>query len=157
MVKKILLFGDSLFSDLKMEDNLNYNYHVESYPGSLACEMEEKLEISIKEDDYDIVVLCLGINDLDHGKLPQEVVTSLKKLHGLIKDKIVAMYLHSEYALFNEMYGNQSADDIHFCSFFYDLKEGDLSQDDIHLSKQGREHLSSYLQELIENELETDD
>lgn len=152
-MKKVLAFGDSLFLGLQFKNNSRFQYHVESYPGHLACEMHEKLNISMKEDNYDVVILCLGINDLGHGKLPQEVVTSLKSLHDLIPAKIVAMHLHSEYNVFNEMYGDQTGDDVYFCSFFYDLEKGDLAKDEIHLSKQGTQHLSVYLQELIETEL----
>ncbi len=152
MTKKILVFGDSLFEGLTFEDSLEFIYHVESYPGFQASEMEAYLKLSLKEDHYDVVILCFGINDLGHGKLPQEVVDSLLKQHLLIRTKIVAMHLHSDFDVFNYLHGNQSADNVQFCGFFYDLEEGDLLEDNFHLSVQGRQHLSDYLQDFIENE-----
>ena len=140
--KKILVFGDSLIQTLHFEDSFEFLYHVESYPGILACDSQEQLRISLNEEAYDIVVLCLGSNDLGHGKLPQEVVDSLLKLHLLINTKIIAMHLHSKFELFNSLYGNQSADKVEFCAFFYEF----------HLSEQGCQHLGEYLQDFIENE-----
>ncbi len=153
---KVLIFGDSLVTGLEFEESLEFTYLVESYPGWLARDIEKMLEITLKEDEFTTVVLCFGINDLGHGYLPQEVVTSLLKLHEIILNKynvknLIAVNLLNFY-LFNELYGEQSVDEVCFSSFFYDLEEGDLKTDKLHLSKKGRCHFAESLQTLIENE-----
>lgn len=150
---KVLVFGDSLVYGL--EKGLK-GFHVESYPGHLARDMHEQLNVCLK-DNYDVVVLCLGINDLGHGLLPQDVVQSLLELHTMIrkhKSKIVAVLLHSDYNFFNEMYSEASEDDVLFCGFFYDLKQKDLQSDGIHLSVKGTKHMQHYLQQFLNEEVD---
>lgn len=152
-MSKVLFFGDSLFSGLEFK---NRNYHVESCPGKLASDIGEPLSILLEEDCYDIVVLCFGINDLGHGTLPQDVVDSLTKAHHLIRKheaKIIAVYLHPRFNLFNEMYGDQSEEDVIFCEFFYTLTKDDLERDKIHLTKKGSEHLRKFLTSFLEDEI----
>ena len=152
-MKKILIFGDSLVEKLEFENSFEFSYHVESYPGWLARDIKEMLEISLKEDYYDFIVLCFGINDLGHGLLPQEVVKSLILLHNLIhaaKIKIIAINLLN-HDLFNELYGQAADDSVEFSAFFYDLEMGDLLEDGLHLSEQGKLHFAESLQIIIEN------
>ena len=152
-MKRVLVFGDSLLSSLQVYDDFHCSYHVESYPGLLARDAQELLMISLKEDVYDIVVLCLGTNDLGHGLLPQDVVDTMLNLHLLIRavspGKIVAVNLHTQFSAFNELLGEKSSDDVEFLSFFYELEPGDLGEDNFHLSKQGREHFAESMEDLV--------
>ncbi len=153
-MKKVLIFGDSLVQGLTFENSFEFSYTTESYPGWLAKDINEMLEISIKEDMYDFIVLCFGINDLGHGLLPEDVVNSLISLHSKIwlrnpNTKIIAMNLLN-YHLFNDLYGQKADDSVDFCAFFYDLEKGDLLEDGLHLSKQGKLHFVESLQILIE-------
>jgi lysophospholipase L1-like esterase len=151
---KVLVFGDSLVQNLDFEDSLEYEYHVESYHGFLARDLTELLTISLKEEKYDFVILCCGINDIGHGYSDNDVVSSLLLLHNVVRNYnsiVVAVYLHSEYNLFNELYSQKSLDDVCFCEFFYNLHQNDLEDDGFHLSLEGKEHFVDALQDCIEN------
>ncbi len=148
-MKKVLIFGDSLVSNLKFEENLEYSYHVESYPGYLARDLKDLLKISMSEDNYDVVVCCCGINDLGHGYLPEEVLNHVLSLHDIIRlkgSKIIGVYLHSTFAEFNQLCSDQFNEDVTISTFFYSLEDGDLLDDNIHLSTQGKENFANVLQ-----------
>jgi lysophospholipase L1-like esterase len=152
---KVLVFGDSLVNGLEFSDSYEIGYHVESYPGLLARDAEALLQITLSESEYDVVALCLGTNDLGHGLLPQDVVNSVLHLHHIIRAKssstqIIAMNLHSNFHLFNDLFGSQAAEEIEFLGFFYELEEGDLVSDQFHLSAQGRIHFAECIEECVE-------
>jgi lysophospholipase L1-like esterase len=154
-MKKVLIFGDSLVQGLEFEESFEYSYHVESYPGYLARDLGELLNISVSEEKYDIVVCCCGINDLGHGYTPEEVLQSLLVLHKIIKSKnanIVGVYLHQPtFSLFNELCSDKFDDDVTISTFFYGLEKGDLQSDNFHLTKQGKENFANVLQLDCEN------
>ena len=153
--RKILCFGDSLFENLPMEDSLEFEYHIECFPVKLAKDMHADLNIALKESKYDVVVLCAGVNDLGHGLLPQDVVNSLLELHNICSQHqcdVIAVNLHSPmFELFNELYDEQSDANMQFCTFFYHAKVNDFDSDDnIHLSAEGKDHFATCIHEIIE-------
>jgi len=155
--KEVLLFGDSLFEKVKPMDNFEYKYHVESYPGWLArdftTQYKDVFEQTLQAYKPNILVLCLGTNDLGHGLLPSDVCKSLLELHKMAKNlkvkQIVAVYLRNQPD-FNILYSNLSADDIEFCEFFLQASEDSFQEDNLHLNTLGSTDFAIFLQEDIE-------
>ena len=151
-MKKVLIFGDSLVQGLDFESSFKYQYHVESYPGFLAKDLQDLLKISINEDTYDFVVICCGVNDLGHGYNAKEVVDSLLTLQCMVNSsQVIGVYLHPCFNTFNEFYSEKSLDNICFCDFFYNLDSHDLDHDEFYLTLQGKQHFVESLQDCIEN------
>lgn len=102
LVRKIsvLVFGDSLLQCVPLEDNLDYVYHLQSYPGMLAKDAHKDLIAGLQETKCDVLVLCLGVNDLGHGQTRETVVDCLVELHKLAIDagveNIIACYLNEQ-------------------------------------------------------------
>ncbi len=158
----ILIFSDSLCYNLPISNTSKRQYHIESFPGRLVAEVIESekkkscesLSYFLKEDNYDVVVICFGINDLGHGLAMPSVIQNLLYLHQICRQhqikRIIVMYLNAEYYMeFNQMYSLQSAEDIEFCEFFLNLKPGDLSNDGLHLSNKGKQRLVNDLCRMI--------
>ncbi len=82
--RRLLIYGDSLLMDVKQIEG--FIVHNESTPGltlvdALAAE-EKQIGISLflSEDDYDVLLICLGTNDLGQGEPAEQVVSSLTRL-----------------------------------------------------------------------------
>ncbi len=154
MKRKVLCFGDSILQHVAMEDSLEFEYHVESFPGKLAQDLHFDLTTALEEAKYDVVVLCAGVNDLGHGRLPQDVVDSLLELHKICthhKCGIIAVYLHYPmFEHFNELYDEQSDANVRFCTFFYNAVVDDFEDDAFHLSAAGQDHFANCIHEMVE-------
>jgi lysophospholipase L1-like esterase len=165
---KTLIYSDSLCEgiDCSVEDDLHvaeYQYHCESQAGLtveavMDCEYPKygliptqgitALSYCLSENQYDTVVLCLGVNDLGQGRQPNEVVADLLKLHRICFDKgvknIIAMLLPSKYIDFNSEYTEVDVDPVNvsFCEFFMDSVDESLLVDDLHLNQTGLKKLA---------------
>lgn len=144
---------------MELESSLEYNYITRSYPGYLARDFASKdLELFLSDlKDYkpSICVLCLGANDLGHGLLPDEVVLSLLALIEKVSNiRVIAMYLHSKYEVFNDLYGEKAPDEVAFCPFLNVNINPKLhfQSDGYHLNEIGKQALADELQDMIESE-----
>ncbi len=159
---KILIFSDSLCENLPIVNTSTHQYHIESFPGRLVEEVirseiypdGSSLSACLNEDQYDVVVICFGINDLGHGLTPDSVIKNLLSLHAICRQhqisQIIGLFLHAnDYEQFNEMYELQSGDDIEFCEFFLNVTPRDLAKDQFHLSQHGKHQLLADLKKMI--------
>ncbi len=168
MTCRILVYSDSLCEgiDLTVEDDLHvpgYQYHCESQPGLTVQAVIDSeypkyglipyggvttLSDCLSENQYDTVVLCLGVNDLGQGRQPSEVVEDLVRLHQLFRNRgvknIIAMLLHDRYNEFNLQYIETCAkwEDVSFCEFFVDSIDETLLVDGLHLNSEGLARLA---------------
>lgn len=168
ILMKTLIYSDSLCEgiDCSVEDDLHvpeYDYHCESQSGLtvqavIDCESPKyglipcggitTLSYCLSENQYETVVLCLGVNDLGQGRQCCEVVADLLRLHTICRNKgvknIIAMLLPNQSNDFNQDYVDAcaKADDVSFCEFFMDSIDKSLLVDGLHLNEKGLKNLA---------------
>ena len=165
---KILIFCDSLCHRLPVKSTSQFQYHIESFPGrtvesviqSEQLKDTNSLSFSLSEDNYDLVIICFGVNDLGHGSPISHVVENLLRLHQICRDfgipKIVGMFLNPNHNQeFNQVYEVSSQHDIEFCEFFFDLKPGDLYSDGLHLNHTGLSKLAEEISDIAKKTTST--
>jgi lysophospholipase L1-like esterase len=168
---KILVFGDSMVSGLEvyLEDSFTCTYFVESFPGTLAKDFATKdldmFRWSVEKYKPNVLVLCLGTNDLGHGLTPQE---TLAHMHFLVSEsnllgvkKVVVCLLHSWQKMFNsllllEVMQKHNKDKLRMCDFLQSVHrkktDRNLCVDGLHLTPTGRAHFANSLQEILETQ-----
>jgi len=145
----VLVFSDSLCAGLK----LSMPHHVESLPGAMAEDAAELLDALLKEDIYDIVVICFGINDLGNGRTTSAVISDLLNMHDICRQngitKIIGMTLPKRYDSFNDLYTSRSSPDV-LCNEFFFLVESKYYKDGLHLTRRGLKKLAESLEETMQ-------
>jgi lysophospholipase L1-like esterase len=180
--RNVLVFGDSLTSDLPLYDDLLTKFHIETHCGKgiddflMDDELEMGLGMILQEDVYDVVVICIGTNDLGHLQLDTQgltqdlqavfckfsdrfislLVSRLQQLHKIVHRsrstaKIVCASLMHDG--FNTVYRKAclQSPNIEFCYFLNeDINTNYLEDDGVHLSILGRKHFAQHIMKSIE-------
>lgn len=108
VVKKILLFGDSLMSgyglseehhlSIVLEENLkSEGYDIEVINGSVSGDTSldglDRIEEALSEYNVDLIILGLGANDMMRRINPQQTEQNLEKIIKIIQDKKINILL----------------------------------------------------------------
>lgn len=145
---KVLIYGDSLTHNLHLA---NHDTTVETHAGSTACELrhlEEQgigLTLSLQDDQYDVVVLMAGTNDLGNGKSVDEIVADITFLH---KTCVKAQVPHIIVMSIENCDNSRLSDFPDYCEFFEYISP-DMKSDHIHLNTLGQHCLREYLEDMI--------
>ncbi len=78
----ILIFGDSLVDGLQF----NCNFHIEKFPGITSEQLlrnDFDLNFYLDEDNYDVVIIIIGSNDLGHGVSNYDIINNIISLHQI--------------------------------------------------------------------------
>lgn len=125
-MKKILLIGDSLTDGIKIP-----NSHTETLYGmSTKSFLDQPFDLNfyISEDDYDVVVLCFGQNDIDNpDKYFVQMIKSITDV--AIKYFIIKPRKWGGMSLFND---------------------DDYQEDQVYLNDLGKSKLKDYIVNLID-------
>ncbi|MDC0078930.1 arylesterase [Candidatus Pelagibacter sp.] len=118
-IEKIVLYGDSLMAgyglpkeqhlsnvlqkDLKL-DGLNIEIMNGSVSGSTSSGGLNRAEWTLSENDIDLMILCLGANDMLRGINPKETKNNLEMIIKIAQDKniiviIAGMIAPSSYGI----------------------------------------------------------
>ena len=118
-IEKIVLYGDSLMAgyglpkeqhlsnvlqkDLKL-DGLNIEIMNGSVSGSTSSGGLNRAEWTLSENDIDLMILCLGANDMLRGINPKETKNNLEKIIKIAQEKniiviIAGMIAPSSYGI----------------------------------------------------------
>ena len=107
-VEKILLFGDSLMSGYGLKPNQNLSqileqdlklsgYTIEvinkSIAGDTTLDGLNRIDIVLKENNYDLVIIGLGANDMLRGIKPENIKRNLEKIIKKVKQKEINILL----------------------------------------------------------------
>tara|TARA_A100001015_G_scaffold86557_1_gene96183 strand:- start:324 stop:932 length:609 start_codon:yes stop_codon:yes gene_type:complete len=107
-IEKIVLFGDSLMAGygLPNEHHLSVvlqesleskGYNIEVINGSVSGSTSSggfnRANWTLSEPDIDLIVLCLGANDMLRGIKPNETKKNLEKIIQLAQDKNIKVIL----------------------------------------------------------------
>ena len=107
-LEKILLFGDSLMSGYGLEPNQNLSqilekdlrssgYTIEvinkSIAGDTTLDGLNRIDIVLKENNYDLVIIGLGANDMLRGIKPENIKRNLEKIIKKVKQKEINILL----------------------------------------------------------------
>ena len=141
----VLVFSDSLCAGLE----LSMPHHVESLPGAMAENAVVLLDALLKEDSYDIVIICFGINDLGNRRSNSAVISDLLNMHDICRQngisKIIGMTLPEKYDDFNELYTARV-----LCDEFFFLAKSKYYKDGLHLNSKGLKKLAESVEETIQ-------
>ena len=107
-LEKVVLFGDSLMAGYGLSDadslpvvlqeNLGakgYNIDIVngSVSGSTSSGGLNRADWTLTEPDIDLIILCLGANDMLRGIEPKETKSNLKKIIKIAQDKNIEIIL----------------------------------------------------------------
>ena len=107
-VEKILLFGDSLMSGYGLKPNQNLSqileqdlklsgYTIEvinkSIAGDTTLDGLNRIDIVLMENNYDLVIIGLGANDMLRGIKPENIKRNLEKIIKKVKQKEINILL----------------------------------------------------------------
>ena len=107
-LEKILLFGDSLMSGYGLEPNQNLSQILEkdlnssgytikvinkSIAGDTTLDGLNRIDIALKENNYDLVIIGLGANDMLRGIKPEKIKGNLEKIIKKVKQKEINILL----------------------------------------------------------------
>ena len=107
-LEKILLFGDSLMSGYGLEPNQNLSqilekdlkssgYTIEvinkSIAGDTTLDGLNRIDIVLMENNYDLVIIGLGANDMLRGIKPENIKRNLEKIIKKVKQKEINILL----------------------------------------------------------------
>ena len=107
-LEKILLFGDSLMSGYGLEPNRNLSQILEkdlnssgytikvinkSIAGDTTLDGLNRIDIALKENNYDLVIIGLGANDMLRGIKPEKIKGNLEKIIKKVKQKEINILL----------------------------------------------------------------
>ena len=151
-MKKVLLYGDSFLTSLSSEGN-NFRIINKCVPGltikdALSEDKENKFSIALK-DKYDIVILCLGTNDIaEDALIYRDVIPNLLKLVEkceFAKQIGVFGFPYSEIAsklLKKKLRGTK----VTYLEFpFLDTSPELVHEDGFHLNEKGKEYMLGVL------------
>ena len=101
-IEKIVLFGDSLMAGyglsddnslpVVLEENLEAKgYNIEIIDGSVSGSTSSgglnRADWTLSEPDIDLIILCLGANDMLRGIQPKETKSNLEKIIKIAQEK----------------------------------------------------------------------
>ena len=107
-IEKIVLFGDSLMAgyglskehhlSVVLEESLRAEgYNIEIINGSVSVSTSSgglnRAEWTLSESDIDLMILCLGANDMLRGINPKETKKNLEKIIKTAQDKNIRVIL----------------------------------------------------------------
>ena len=107
-IEKIVLFGDSLMAGYGLSDDnslpvvLQENleakgYNIEVINGSVSGSTSSgglnRADWTLTEPDTDLIILCLGANDMLRGIQPSETKGNLEKIIKMAQDKNIEIIL----------------------------------------------------------------
>jgi acyl-CoA thioesterase-1 len=107
-IEKIVLFGDSLMAGYGLSDDnslpvvLQENleakgYNIEVINGSVSGSTSSgglnRADWTLTEPDTDLIILCLGANDMLRGIQPSETKGNLEKIIKIAQDKNIEIIL----------------------------------------------------------------
>ena len=107
-IEKIVLFGDSLMAGyglsddnslpVVLEENLEAKgYNIEIVDGSVSGSTSSgglnRADWTLSEPDIDLIILCLGANDMLRGIQPKETKINLEKIIKIAQDKNIEIIL----------------------------------------------------------------
>ena len=107
-IEKIVLFGDSLMAgyglpkehhlSIVLENNLkqaglNIKVIDGSVSGSTSSGGLNRADWTLSEPDIDLIILCLGANDMLRGIQPKETKSNLEKIIKIAQDKNIEIIL----------------------------------------------------------------
>ena len=105
-IEKIVLFGDSLMAGYGLSDDnslpvvLQENleakgYNIEVINGSVSGSTSSgglnRADWTLTEPDIDLIILCLGANDMLRGIQPSETKGNLEKIIKIAQDKNICL------------------------------------------------------------------
>lgn len=140
------------------------NATVEAHPGYITRELvglgHVGLSLYLSEDDYKVVVIVAGSNDVGYGFTAESIVANISKLvgecraHGIERVIILGVVEHSRACekLNDLLYDFCEAEEgIEYCPILDDIdRVSDLiDKDGVHLSKKGDAHVSSGLEDFL--------
>ncbi|AZL89838.1 ankyrin repeat protein [Megavirus baoshan] len=147
----ILIFGDSLVDGIK----LNCNFHIEKFPGitseQLLCNYYD-LNFYLDEDDYHIVIIVIGSNDLGQNISENNIIDNIISLHKIawnrnIKTIVVGLSKKFNIFLLKKLNEYDSINYL-FCDYLENVSK-DKTTDGLHLTLFAKNEFSNQLQELI--------
>ena len=107
-VEKILLFGDSLMSGYGLKPNQNLSQILEqdlklsgytikvinkSVAGDTTLDGLNRIDIALNENNYDLVIIGLGANDMLRNIKPQNTKRNLEKIIKKLKQREISILL----------------------------------------------------------------
>ena len=107
-VEKILLFGDSLMSGYGLKPNQNLSQILEQdlklsgytievinkcIAGDTTLDGLNRIDIVLMENNYDLVIIGLGANDMLRGIKPENIKRNLEKIIKKVKQKEINILL----------------------------------------------------------------
>ena len=107
-IEKVVLFGDSLMAgyglpkehhlSIVLENNLkqaglNIKVINGSVSGSTSSGGLNRADWTLSEPDIDLIILCLGANDMLRGIQPKETKSNLEKIIKIAQDKNIEIIL----------------------------------------------------------------
>jgi hypothetical protein len=149
-MSNVLILGDSLCEGIK----LSVPFHTEYKHGITTKEIKEQIENNFlccfEEDDYNIVVLILGMNDLLYGEQVDIVVSNLLYIVEWIRKnknitKVVTALLHGQES-FNNLLSDKLEDtNIHIFPYLEDLNCKTDTVDGVHFTEKTKRKISGAL------------
>ncbi|AEQ32797.1 SGNH hydrolase-type esterase domain-containing protein [Megavirus chiliensis] len=148
----ILIFGDSLVDGLQ----LNCNFHIEKFPGITSEQLlrnDFDLNFYLDEDNYNVVIIIVGSNDLGYGISNNEIINNIISLHQIawnrnIKTIVIGLSdkkFNKELSKKLEKYDSTK---FLFCDYLENISI-DKTIDGLHLTLDAKHKFSNQLQKLI--------
>lgn len=159
---KVLIFGDSLADGLEVEEcdctvASRWGASTEMLRGTFPSLGYYLGEGKGEENQFDVVVLIGGSNDLHNDALPMFAIDNLMRMHRLAKSKGVpiSMGITLLNDRFNKDYRNRlAALKLPLCEFLHEAVDTKWIDDDgIHLNPEGKQELSRQLTATLKTHL----
>nr|WBF71184.1 hypothetical protein [Megavirus caiporensis] len=150
----ILIFGDSLVDGLQ----LNCNFHIEKFPGITSEQLlhnDFDLNFYLDEDDYNIVIIIVGSNDLGHGVSNCDIINNIISLHQIawnrnIKTIVVGLSNQKFNKELSKKLEKYDSTKFLFCDYL-EYISSNKTMDGLHLTLTAKNEFSNQLQKLIKN------
>ncbi|AVL94470.1 hydrolase [Moumouvirus australiensis] len=148
----ILIFGDSLASGLYLNDD----QHIEKFPGSTSEQLlynDFGLDFYLNEDNYTIVIIIVGSNDLGHDLDENEVIRNIISLHQIawnrnIKTVVVGLSNKNFNGKLLTELDKYDSRKYNYCNYLENLS-AEKTIDGLHLTSSAKDEFINQLKKLI--------
>lgn len=151
-MNKILIFGDSLADGI---DDLSENVTNTTHFGATIEQLNANFDFYLNENQYNIVVVIVGSNDLANGNDPKDVVQSLLELVQEAMNRksniIMCTLIHDQFnTILSDAYDIHPYENLFLCDFLNeDIDTRYLDDDGIHLNFIGKQAFTKEIFDLV--------